>query len=134
MEQQNYESLEDALAHVVFGLGGAKTVAAAMRPELSADAAGRWLKDCLNPDRRETLHPGQLMYILRAGHDAGHHHAIQWMMAELGYARPDPITSGDEQAELLRQLIAATHAIQHIMPRLEHLTEVTNKQSLRIAK
>lgn len=81
-------------------MGGAKVVAASMRPDLSPDAAARWLKDCLNDSRREHLHPGHVMWLLRAGRAAGLHGAIAYLCREVGYSDPAPVEPEDERANL----------------------------------
>ena len=61
------EDIHDALRDVVRALGGVKDAGARLRPELPADAAGHWLKDCLNPERRHRLDPEQVLWLLREG-------------------------------------------------------------------
>lgn len=48
-----HESITDAMREVILALGGLKSVASRMRPEMPADHAGRWLADCLSAERRE---------------------------------------------------------------------------------
>ena len=49
------ETVNEALREIVKALGGAKKVAAQLRPQKTVDEAARWLLDCLNPERRERL-------------------------------------------------------------------------------
>lgn len=114
-----HESINDALKDVVRELGGLKSVAARMRPELSVDAAGRWLADCLNADRREHLTPEQTVWPLAAGRQAGAHMAINYIAAECGYSTPSPIEPEDERAKLQREYIEAAKAMASIAERIE---------------
>jgi hypothetical protein len=102
-------------------MGGAKAVGARMRPDLAPDAAGRWLKDALNADRREQLHPSQVIWLLKAAREAGIHDAMRWMAGECGYTTPDPTSPPDEMAELQRQFIAASKQMQNMTARMESI-------------
>lgn len=59
------ESVEEAVEATAAVCGGKKALACVMRPELAddPDAAGKWLLDALNPDRREALH---IKHVMRA--------------------------------------------------------------------
>jgi len=116
-----FEGPEDAFSHLVSLLGGAKSVGARMRPDLAPDAAGRWLKDALNGERREHLHPSQVIWLLKAAHEAGIHDAMRWIASECGYTTPEPISPPDEMAELQRQFIAASKQMQQMTSRMETL-------------
>lgn len=122
-----FESPEEALSHLVGALGGAKTVAAAMRPDLSPDNAARWLKDCLNADRRERLAPGQVMYLLRLGREHGIHDAMNYLAGDCGYATPEPITAADEQAELLRSVAEGQRWLAAQMAKFERSVIASSK-------
>lgn len=114
-----HESLEEAMDDVVKALGGAKVVGARMRPDLSPDAAARWLKDCLNDGRREHLHPGQVMWLLRAGREAGLHGAMAYLCREIGYGDPVPVEPEDERAQLQREYIEAAKSMARLAERIE---------------
>ena len=116
-----FEGPEDAFSHLVSLMGGAKSVGARMRPDLSPDAAGRWLKDVLNADRREQLHPSQVIWLLKAAREAGIHDAMRWIAGECGYTTPDPISPPDEMAELQRQFIAASKNLESMTARMESI-------------
>ena len=68
-----YENIDAALAQLVRALGGAQRVGHALRPDKSPEDAGKWLQNCLDDGKRDTLHPAQLMLILRMGKKAGVH-------------------------------------------------------------
>lgn len=116
-----FETPEDAFAHLVSLMGGAKVVGAKMRPDMAPDAAGRWLKDALSDGRRELLHPSQVIWLLKAAHEAGIHDAMRWIATECGYTTPDPISPPDEMAELQRQFVTAAAAMKRMTERMETL-------------
>lgn len=115
------ESLEDAIRATVQAMGGYKRVGADMKPELAADAAGRWLSDCLNPDRRERLTPHELAYIRRRARQAGIHILAAFEARDAGYAEPVPVEPEDERAALQRALVASTKQLQQMLRRLQEI-------------
>jgi hypothetical protein len=115
------EDLSDALRDVVRALGGMKDVGHRLRPEIAPDDAGSWLKDCLNPKRRERLNPDQVMWLIREGKKAGCHSIIYFLCDDAGYTRPSPLEPKDEAAELQRQFIESTKQQRAIAERLERL-------------
>lgn len=114
-------SLEDSLKEVIRALGGAKSAGHKLRPDLDPDAAGRWLLSCLEPERAEKLSLGQLMLILRWGHDAGCHAAMDYIARDSGYAEPAPITPEDEQDELTREFVAGVKTLSGLADRIERI-------------
>jgi hypothetical protein len=115
------EDFNDALRDAIRALGGAKEVGLKLRPEMAADAAGGWLKDCLNPTRRERLNPEQVLWILRESRKAGCHSAMNFLCDEAGYARPTPLEPQDEAAHLQRLFIESVQQQKLIASRLERL-------------
>lgn len=113
------EDLTEAIRATIMGLGGYKKVGAEMRPEMLADAAGRWLADCLNPDRRDKLCPDQLAWLRRKARQEGVHILTYFEARDAGYSEPQPIEPEDERAKLQREFISATKGIEQIMRRLE---------------
>lgn len=116
------ESYEDAIKALILALGGGKKVGTMLRPEMSADAASRWLSDCLNHDRRETLSLDQLALLRRAGRDAGCHVLAAYEAQNAGYAEPNPIDPEDERAELERRVINSLGEFKNLVARLENVT------------
>ena len=100
-------------------LGGSKKIGAAMRPELPVDQSAAWVRDCLNITRRERFTPAQVMWLLRAGRQAGVHSAMQFIAAEAGYCAPTPLEPDDERAELQREFIAAQDRMAKLVSRME---------------
>jgi len=117
-------SLEDSIKSVLRALGGAKAAGHKLRPDLDPDAAGRWLLSCLEPDRAEKLALGQLMLILRWGHDAGCHAAIDYIARDCGYAEPAPIAPEDEQDELTREFNAGVKLLSTLTERMERIANL----------
>ena len=100
-------------------LGGSKKIGAAMRPELPVDQSAAWVRDCLNITRRERFTPAQVMWLLRAGRQAGVHLAMQFIAAEAWYCAPTPLEPDDERAELQREFIAAQERMAKLVSRME---------------
>lgn len=121
------DTFNDALEEAVKALGGCKKVAVLLWPEKSLEAAQRHLLDCLNEDRPAHLSPNHVLMVLRLARQRGHHGALGWMLAELGYAPPMPIEPRDEVAELQRQFVEATHQIAAMASRLQHLQPLVER-------
>lgn len=115
------EDVNDAMRDVVRALGGNKDVGRKLRPELTPEAAGGWLKDCLNPARRERLDPEQVMWLLREGRRVGCHSLMWFMCDDAAYARPPALEPQDEAAQLKRDYIESVRVQKRIAERLERL-------------
>jgi hypothetical protein len=120
-----FADFDDALSGAVMALGGWKKVGCLLRPELAPkpDIAAQWVRDCLNPDKRERLNPHQLLLLLRLAREAGYHAAKHWLDSELGYEQGRPLDPTDEQAQLQRDFIAAVQTSKRIAERIERLTQ-----------
>ena len=97
------EDLNDAIRDTIKALGGYKKVGADMRPDLGVEAAGRWLSDCCNPDRRDKLSPEWVAWLRRRGRQKGVHILATFEARDAGYAPPKPIEPEDERAAMLRE-------------------------------
>lgn len=116
------EDYADAIRATVQALGGCKRVGSELRgADMSVDAAGRWLADCLNPEKREHLHPSQLAYIRRRARQAGVHILAAFEMRDAGYAEPQPVEPQDERAALQRQFIEHTKALAQMLQHIQAL-------------
>lgn len=122
-------TIEDSLKAIIRALNGAKAVGHKLRPDLDPDAAGRWLLDCVNPDQAEKLSLGQLLLILRWGHDVGAHDGMDFIARDAGYTEPTPITPEDEQEELMREFIAAVKLQSANTEKLERLAKAATRRS-----
>lgn len=109
VEMEQPESVYEALKRLVDALGGAKVVGHRMRPEKPVLDARTWLLNCLNPDRLEKLDPEQVLLLLRWGHEAGYHEAMNFVCSESCYSTPSPLTPQDALADLQRKAITAAH-------------------------
>lgn len=116
-----HEDIWQALRDCVSALGGSKKVGLLLRPEIDAQTAGRWLLDCLNPERKEKLCVEQMMLVLREARKVGCHAGIAFIARDAGYADPQPLNPEDEAAQLKREFIASVKASQAIAARLERL-------------
>jgi hypothetical protein len=116
-----HEDLTEALRTCVQALGGPKKVGALLRPELPADQAGRWIADCLNPDRRDQLHPNQLLLVLTESRKVGCHAAMRYLAFAAGYQEPAPMEPQDERAALQRQFVESVRQQNEILKRFERL-------------
>lgn len=118
-----FSDMNDALTGAVHALGGHKKVGPMLRPELEpkSGAAAQWLRDCLNPEKRERLTPEQTLHLLRLARDAQYHAAKHWFDAEVGYEPSRPIDL-DEKEDILVQVVAqATEALSKAVTTLEHI-------------
>ena len=117
-----YEDESDALRELVRELGGFKSVGPTLRPDLTADRAANWLRDCLNPERAERLQPSQLFMLLRMARERQVHGPTQYILANVGY-HITPVEPADGMAELQRAYIESVHMQRRIADRLEKLTQ-----------
>ena len=117
------EDLYDAMHATVLALGGFKRVGVELRPDLSADQAGRWLADCCNPQNDHELRPRQLAQLRRMARDAGVHTLMHFEAHDAGYAEPTAIDPEDERAELERQVLRGLGEFKQLVARLENVTK-----------
>lgn len=101
--------------------GGLKRMGSALRPELPADEAGRWLAACFSPDKREKMSLAQLGLLRRLLRDAGVHLLAEFEMAAAGYARPVPVRLEDQAAETARMLAQVAQQLEVAMAQLKAL-------------
>lgn len=125
------DGINGALIECVRACGGSKQVGPQLWPEKTPEAAQRLLLSSLNEDRPEKLSPEQMALVLRLAKAKGCHAGINALCDALGYSHPTPIEPMDEVAELQKQFIQATEAMQALSARLELLT--TGVRHLRSA-
>lgn len=133
MSQLFYEDIHAALAEVVRATGGMKVVGSAMRPELPADSAAAWLKDCLNPARREKLDPPQVLWLLKRGHANGVHDAAIYINQEVGYEPPRAITAEAQFLSVLDEMKVLQLAMAESAARVERMAKA-NPDLLKIQR
>lgn len=101
--QDIYEALSDA----VRALGGAKRVGSMLQPAKTVSQAEKWLLDCLNPNRNETLDPAETGLIRRECKHIGYHGLIYFEADDAEYSRPLPISTEAVTEKLQREFIDA---------------------------
>jgi hypothetical protein len=107
----------------VTALGGYKKVGPILRPELPIDQAAGWLRDCLNPARREKLAPEQFMLILRKAREAGYHAGMHFVAFDTGY-KATPVDPQTQESELQERFIAAVEHLQGIQSTMQRIQRV----------
>lgn len=118
-----FESVNDALVSAVTALGGYKKVGPTLRPELPIDQAAGWLRDCLNPGRREKLSPEQFMVILRMARTQHYHAAMNFVAFDTGY-KASPVDADSQEAELQSKFIDAVQHLSGIQAQLQRMQKV----------
>lgn len=113
-----FDTINDALTSAVNTLGGFKKVGPAMRPELPIDQAAGWLRDCLNPARREKLAPEQVLLILRMARQAGVHSAMNFLAFDTGY-KASPVDPQTQEQELQQRFVDAVDGLTAIQAQLQ---------------
>lgn len=116
------EDYNDAIRAAVQALGGFKRVGAELKPDLAADAAGRWLADCLNPEKRDILPPSALAWIRRKARAESCHILASFELQDAGYAPPQPIEPEDERAALQRDFVKAIRTAELLAAKLQKVT------------
>lgn len=126
----HHETFNDALIDVVKALGGSKVVGSAMRPELPASQAGAWLRDSLNPDRREKLSPEQVLFLLRRSCEVGYHGGMDFVGAQAHY-RCEPVEPEVESVVVMREYMAAVAMNEAIAKRMERAAAILTASQAR---
>lgn len=120
------EDYYEAIRATVQALGGFKRVGSEMKPDLAVDAAGRWLADCCNAEKREKLSPTELAYLRRRARQAGVHVLAAFEMRDAGYADPLPVEPEDERAALQREFVQQTKSLERMLARLSQMGGAAN--------
>src|SRR5688572_9646875 len=113
------EDYNEAIRAAVQALGGFKRVGSDLRPDIAVDAAGRWLADCINPDKREVLPPSALAFIRRRARENGCHVLAAYESLDAGYAPPVAIEPEDERAALMREFVQASKGFAGLLSRMD---------------
>lgn len=111
--------IHDALGDLVRSLGGPKDVGLTLKPEKTSEDGAGWVKDCLNPKRREKFDPEQILWLLKKARQAGCHEPIKWICEQAGYTAPEPKEPETELARLLREYIAVENRRATLQPKIE---------------
>jgi hypothetical protein len=113
------EDYAEAIRATVQALGGFKRIGHELKPDLSVEAAGRWLADCCNPEKREKLSPSELAWIRRRARQESVHLLAAFEMQDAGYAAPQPVEPEDERAALMREFVRASKVFGDLLARME---------------
>jgi hypothetical protein len=124
------EDYPEAIRAAVQALGGFKRVGSDLKPDLAIDAAGRWLADCLNPEKRDILPPSALAYIRRKAREKGCHILAAFEAQEAGYAAPVPINPEDEKLKIEREFVMHLKGARELVDRMERLQRETVLRSV----
>lgn len=111
--------IHDALGDLVRALGGPKGVGQALKPEKTSEDAAGWVKDCLNPKRREKFDPEQILWLLRKGREVGCHEPFKWICEQAGYSAPEPKEPETELTRLLREYVEIENRRAWLHPKIE---------------
>ena len=99
------DTFEDVMAALARAMGGKKSFAERLRPELDGEPerARRWLLDCLNPEHAAQFHVDHLLRAMKAGREAGCHVLVAWLTRETGYQTPAPAAQPSQRTLLLSE-------------------------------
>lgn len=118
-----HDTPDDATAECIAAVGGIKAAALLLRPELEMEQGARWLRDCLNPRKRDKLDVRQYLVLWRAARERGCLAGVAYVNDCCGCAPPIPISPDDEEAELQRSFIRAQEDMQALVERMETLSK-----------
>lgn len=116
-----HDAFEDALKEVIQACGGPKAIGREMRPELPIEQAAGWVRDCLNPDRRDKFSMQQVLFILRRGREVGAHAAMNYLARDAGYTDPTPLDPEDEVVRMQREFVEATKHLSRLADRISKI-------------
>lgn len=109
-----HDDIWQALTDCVRAMGGNKKVGALLRPEMDGQDAGKWLANCLSPNRPEKLCLEQVQWLLRESRKVGCHAGMTFLTRDAGYMDPQPVEPEDERAALMREFVEATKYFQQL--------------------
>lgn len=118
-----HERFSDALKAMAEGAGGLKRVGHRLRPELSPEDAGIWLRNVFDSERREKASVEQIDLLLAIGREAGIHLAMYYLCDAHGYERPRPLDAEEQKDEARRELSRRLRAVEEFMPMAKRLLE-----------
>ena len=84
-----HDDFNDSLLNLVKALGRGKLDPVAKQLWPTKPNSGRWLSDCLNPDREAKLAPEEVVALLVMGREAGIHWAMHKLCEIIGYVPPE---------------------------------------------
>lgn len=125
-----HDSPEDALTTDVLASGGYKKVGHLLRPDLTVEQAGAWLRACLNVERAEKLGPGHVMEIKRLAKEHESTATIDYEAQQLSFEVRwlDP---KDELEQLERE---NNELLKAVLRRQERAEQLRAKTQLKVCK
>src|SRR5262249_17769699 len=91
----------------------------ALYPKKDPDDAGGDVKECLNPNRRETFDAEEILWLLRRGREGGCHEPIRWICTNTGNTAPEPLAAETELARLFREHVGVEGRRAALQPKIE---------------
>jgi len=118
-----HDTPDDATAECIAAVGGIKAAALLLRPELEIEQGARWLRDCLNPRKRDKLDVRQYLVLWRSARERGCLAGVAYVNDYCDCAPPIPISPEDEEAELQREFIRAEEGMRALVDRMEQIAK-----------
>lgn len=131
MEQLWYDDVYEAAREVVKAAGGYKKAGKRFFPAKQDEPAANALRDVLNPNRRETLDPEQMILLLQIGREVGCHALMHYLCDHAMYDRASPIQAEAKEEQLVQVLNKAASTMESAMRELQTLR---TRQTLAVAK
>lgn len=128
-----HETFCEALIECVKALGGSKRVGVLMKPSRSIEDSARWVRDCLNLERRERFEPEEVLWLMREARRVGCHAAMNYLADATGYSQPTPVEPADEAGELQRAFIESVRLQQQLITRMEAMGTMSPGARLKVA-
>ena len=107
------DSLNDAIRDTCRMIGF-NEIALELWPKKGAKEAGRYLNDCLNPDRAHKLDGEEIVYIAKRGREIGCYLITAFINCETGFAPPVPVDPDDRRAELQRAFVDGVERLERL--------------------
>lgn len=120
-ELELFEDMHDMLRGVVKALGGYKMVGPMFKPELTVESAAGWVRDRLDPNRRERFDAEQILFLFKKAREVGYHAGMRWLASECGYSTPRPLEIEEEEARVVQVIDSAADTLGKAMRTLERI-------------
>lgn len=102
-------------------------------PHKDPDDAGKYLSNCLDPNRQEKLDPQQLLLIAREARKVGCHVLMNFIADDSGY-KAIPIEPENELSEMQRQAAKLVRYLADLTKRQERMLANQQDEHLRAVK
>lgn len=125
------EDFCDALRDTAKAYGGVDATGAALFPNKARSAAGRWLSDCLNPERPAKLCPDDLLRLIQLGREINVHTAMYYLADATGYERPRVATPKSPKQQLLEKQAALMQEAARLQEDIDRIDDATSVREIR---